>query len=526
MSPYIHSLLATIYRDLGNPNQAISESLKSLRYNPDQEDLLYNLGIFCEEANRFDEAIVFLKQYKEKVRGEKKKRAESLISLLEEEKVKSKMYPSNSSDYLDKLTAEDNVNRWPKKKMPLKVYIQPSSRARGFQPQFPEIAREAFIAWYRASKKKVAFKFVDSLDEADINLEWTDKRLRTNNDKRERMKAGLTTSTATVSGIIKKARIQVRTLNPFTKKGTPEDQVVETCLHEIGHSLGLNGHSTNQSDIMYLGVTKRQLPALTRRDKATISKLYKAYAVVAMAGVKDKKKSVANIHSPPPITISQPDLSKAAKLPLSGQSTAGNSSPPQTQGRPPGQSTAGNSPLPQTQGRPPGQSTAYMPTYPGRPYGTAAMPPYTTPPYVQPAYPAQAYRQPVYVQPAPQAYYYVPVPAYQQPAPQINYAPPVIQQQVATPYPVQQPYYQQYTGTYPTQPQYMNQVAPQPQYSMTPGQQGQLGQQGQNNAVPQSLKMIDNIFQNLKPKLQQFMNGTPQGAGSTNTFQQSQPYQQ
>lgn len=496
MSPYIHALLATVYRDLGNPNQAVSESLLSLKFNPDQDDLLYNLGIYCEEANRYDEAITFLKQYIGKVSGEKKKRAQSLITLLEEEQIKSKMYPSDSADYLDKLTAEDNVNRWPKAKFPLKVHIQSSSKAKGFQPGFPEIAREAFVTWYRASNKKTAFKFVSSLSDADINLEWTDKRLRTNNDKRERMKAGLTTSTATVSGEIKKARIQVRTLNPFSKKGTPEDQVVETCLHEIGHALGLNGHSTNQSDIMYLGVTKRQLPALTRRDKTTISKLYKAYQTVAMTGIKDKKQSVANIHTPPPISTNQPSFTKTSDATATATAAATMAAM-------------------QSSAIQPGYQTPRSAYYPQAP----AVTPYATPtpyPYPPPGYPNQAaaYQQPYghpYGQPVQGGYYppayYPPGTAYQQPAPQVNYAPPMIQQQVASPYPVQ-PYYQQYAappqptpGPYGAQQPYMTQTMSQPQTPL---------QTGQNNAVPQSLQMIDNIFQNLKPKIQQFLNN-PQG---------------
>ncbi|MEZ4535414.1 MAG: matrixin family metalloprotease [Cyanobacteriota/Melainabacteria group bacterium] len=242
MTPHIHEFLSRIYYELGNPNQAVDEALITFRYDPDKENLLYNIGIYCNEANRHDEAILFLRKYADKTRGEKKARAESLITMLEEEKGKTQKYSSKSADYLDKLTAEDNVNRWDKSKLPLKVHIEENSSSKGYQPSFPTIARQSFIAWYRASGKKLPFTFVESLEEADINLEWTDKRLRIGDDKKEREKAGLTTSATTSAGEVKKARIQIRTQDPFTKEGTDEDRIKETCLHEIGHSLGLNGH--------------------------------------------------------------------------------------------------------------------------------------------------------------------------------------------------------------------------------------------------------------------------------------------
>ncbi len=53
------------------------------------------------------------------------------------------------------------------------------------------------------------------------------------------------------------------------------------CLHEIGHALGLMGHSTNHSDVMYssmpLATNNR---GLSERDKNTVKHLYSDAVVV------------------------------------------------------------------------------------------------------------------------------------------------------------------------------------------------------------------------------------------------------
>jgi hypothetical protein len=48
----------------------------------------------------------------------------------------------------------------------------------------------------------------------------------------------------------------------------------KTCLHEVGHALGLQGHSRTASDIMFATLNPYQVPYLTERDGNTIDALY------------------------------------------------------------------------------------------------------------------------------------------------------------------------------------------------------------------------------------------------------------
>jgi predicted Zn-dependent protease len=52
------------------------------------------------------------------------------------------------------------------------------------------------------------------------------------------------------------------------------DEIHETVLHEIGHALGLMGHSDDPDDIMFPAVTDRSEMGLSDRDRRTLAALY------------------------------------------------------------------------------------------------------------------------------------------------------------------------------------------------------------------------------------------------------------
>src|SRR5438552_18608310 len=60
-----------------------------------------------------------------------------------------------------------------------------------------------------------------------------------------------------------------------------DEDMQKICLHEIGHALGLNGHSTINRDVMFFSRSPTVSPAPTQRDSATICKLYGAYTPAA-----------------------------------------------------------------------------------------------------------------------------------------------------------------------------------------------------------------------------------------------------
>lgn len=68
------------------------------------------------------------------------------------------------------------------------------------------------------------------------------------------------------------------TINAYDKDGKPlpKEYVYHVMLHEIGHSIGIMGHSTNPDDVMAQGATK-VISHLSQRDKNTARLLYQSY---------------------------------------------------------------------------------------------------------------------------------------------------------------------------------------------------------------------------------------------------------
>src|SRR5262249_48931115 len=77
---------------------------------------------------------------------------------------------------------------------------------------------------------------------------------------------------------IEHADIRILTVDRESERPIGEDDMKKTCLHELGHALGLQGHSTNNHDIMFYSVSPTVWPVLSKRDKATLLGIYGMYS--------------------------------------------------------------------------------------------------------------------------------------------------------------------------------------------------------------------------------------------------------
>ena len=54
-----------------------------------------------------------------------------------------------------------------------------------------------------------------------------------------------------------------------------DNRMRTVCLHEVGHVLGMGGHTTNPEDIMFYTSSLADVPKhLSARDRATLVRLY------------------------------------------------------------------------------------------------------------------------------------------------------------------------------------------------------------------------------------------------------------
>lgn len=179
---------------------------------------------------------------------------------------------SAADDYLHAMG--EKVEYWHQEKMPLKVWIQSDTRVPYYRKEFRDFAIEAMKAWTDAAGGKLSFSIVNS-EPADIVVSWTEDHRRVLSSG----ELGETSWQYDQDGLMK-ANV---TLLTVADQGSRPISLLEAkliALHEIGHALGLARHSPYPGDIMVACIdfninTPINSLGLSRRDKNTISKLYK-----------------------------------------------------------------------------------------------------------------------------------------------------------------------------------------------------------------------------------------------------------
>ena len=182
---------------------------------------------------------------------------------------------SSNGDYLAEMV-EGGAYRWTPDHMPLRVYIADGSGVSAYRPQFKQLMRDAFNSWMQAAAGKLSWVEVNDPRQADIVTNWSDS-ISIRNGQLEAGRTTAVTQTDRRSGERSLVAADVKILTRIGPKVFSDDEIRKTTLHEVGHALGLQGHSHLSSDIMYASLSRNQVPFLQDRDAATISHLYAGY---------------------------------------------------------------------------------------------------------------------------------------------------------------------------------------------------------------------------------------------------------
>lgn len=199
--------------------------------------------------------------------------------------------PPIMSDYCgDIMNATKNrVLRF--KNMPVKVYITPYP-----EPGFTEAVINGFDDWEKRTNGMVSFLRVDDPNQARVRVVW--KRLGEKSANKDCMLGAQTITrwqakNPNPMGVIPVSGIPIPIFIPrIGSQYSVEPQIIEVNLdlvfsrdpdirllllknivtHELGHALGLLGHSPMRADLMYSETDETS--RLSPRDINTIKKLY------------------------------------------------------------------------------------------------------------------------------------------------------------------------------------------------------------------------------------------------------------
>ena len=238
--------------------------LQELQQNPENyacryflaHSYIYN-GDISKGKEEYNKIITF-----SPVDSIKRLAMQSLYNLNQtENKTNSSTITTDLSDnYYKHIKLKDNYVKWAI--FPINVYVSPCDEA--------VIIKNAFIKWEKATNGLVSFNFVGNIASAKITVSTVDK-LAT--DYKEGFEAGLATIKAR-NNIIYKSHIDILKTNPLTQEKFDENMILTTSMHEIGHALGIQGHSPSDADLMS-AINHKGLKNLTKRDLNTIIMLYR-----------------------------------------------------------------------------------------------------------------------------------------------------------------------------------------------------------------------------------------------------------
>ncbi len=269
-----HCAYGTVLAHLGKTDESIQALKHAIEVKPDLEAAWIALAGVYEEKGMLDEALdsyhLFLRRFPNDPMREN---ILSSVRLVDKER-QHRQLPSKCPKMADADGVHDYIQdaertgllRWSREDIPISVYITPATDAAGQAKH--DLIKQCLSEWSQVAPQLIAFKDVQTANDAKIKISWVgDGGLLS-----EVSEAG-EAKVAQRDGRIFGANI---VLTPIEETDKDRDaRMHSTILHELGHALGLIGHSPNTADVMYFTeLVSGQVPGLSERDKKTMLLLY------------------------------------------------------------------------------------------------------------------------------------------------------------------------------------------------------------------------------------------------------------
>ncbi|MBX9690614.1 MAG: matrixin family metalloprotease [Candidatus Obscuribacterales bacterium] len=255
---------------LGKSQAAVVELKKAEKLDPKHPLVLLNLGQTYQMLGQNSDALTcygnYLKFYPAGAYAAQVKVMQHSIQA--QQALTHGKSSIGQDNYLEEALAPGS-GKW--QKTPVAVFIADGSGTAGYKSEYRDILKEAFAEWAASTESRIAFKYVDKPSDAVIICKWTANP----KDLINPLEGGQAYVLRDISGKIVKVDMCILTVNTRSTAAFSRSYLKHVCLHEVGHSLGLVGHSSQPDDVMFSAVNYEAANGkLSERDKKTISLLY------------------------------------------------------------------------------------------------------------------------------------------------------------------------------------------------------------------------------------------------------------
>ncbi len=173
-----------------------------------------------------------------------------LISDRKIAKWRNKIFFNIGDNYIERVPFNNKILRWDAEKFPLKVNIE-NNTSLPLPKYYEEEIKKAFLQWQFSTGELICFEFINNPKEAQILVKFNPLTKRedcTDNNCKYVM--------AFTAPFIKNDLLDKMEIVFYTPSNTgrpfEKEELHNIALHEIGHSLGIMGHSYNKKDLMYM----------------------------------------------------------------------------------------------------------------------------------------------------------------------------------------------------------------------------------------------------------------------------------